>query len=621
MAATNDYIRMDKLNFTRLKQKSRHLEVVNEYALKLLRTTELNEVLWLVVKTAIANIGFKDCIICLLESDGETLSQRAAHGPKNPAELDILNPITIKTGQGIVGQVAQHGTAEIVMDTRLDSRYIVDDETRLSEIAVPIICDDAVIGVIGSEHPDAGFYTEEHLEVMTTIASMAATKISNAVNNERFEQHTQQLQYDASHDPLTGLFNRREFEHHLRNCLNSLDPAVHTHVLCYSDVNGFKKLNDTYGHNAGDEYLCKVANMIKASIGSEHVCARMGDYEFCILFKNSSIKQARGICEQICNQIKGTRSRRVSDSEFAHLSMGLYSLEQTKLSTSDAMARADQACYFAKKSAVSTVCDYTEIGHFVAAEQAEMLLINWLRAAIESNDLKLAAQEIFPFNNSNQCRSFEILLRLGDNAPDTGSIEGVLNIAARHGLSTRVDHWVVTQVLGWMHSQRTFIEQQVDCIAINLSADSIENPSFQQFLIERVATTTLPAHKLCFEITESIGIVDIAQAAVFINRLRALGCLVALDDFGSGLTCYNYLRHFTVDILKIDGAFVKNATSNPIEAKMMASINDLGHSLNMHTIAEQVEDKATFQLVKAMGIDCVQGFYLSEPVGIEQLNA
>ena len=610
---------MNFLNFKILKQKSRHLDIVNELALDLLHTSGLDEILWLVAKTAIAKLNFEDCVIYLLDNDGNTLIQRAAHGPKNPFAKDILNPITITIGEGIVGQVAQSGCPEIVADTRRDARYILDDEMRLSEISVPIFYGDDVIGVIDSEHPKAGFYTPEHLEVMTTIASMVATRIANAINNERLEALTQQLHHDASHDALTGLLNRREFERRLRECLSSLNPAIQKHVLCYSDVNGFKKLNDTYGHAAGDEYLCKIAGVLKQKIGDKHLYARMGGDEFCILFRNLGIGESREICGEICDQVSGSYSRRNSDDEFLHISMGLYLLEQTNLKVGDAMARADAACYAAKKDPDSTVCDYAEIRGHIAAEQKEMSLINWLRAAIDSNNLRLLVQEIFPAASVEKRRCFEVLLRLGDDAPEVSTISKVLRIAERHGLSVRLDYWVVTRTLDWMRSQPELIKHQIGYIAINLSAKSIISPQFQKFLIECIENSRLPAKRLCFEITENIALEDIQNTALFVDRLRAIGCLVALDDFGSGLTSYDYLRYFSADILKIDGIFARNAVTDTTEAMMMSSINNLAHALNMRTVAEHVEDEATSRLVNEMGIDFIQGYYLGVPTEIEKI--
>lgn len=610
---------MNILHFNTLKQKSKHLDIVNELALDLLHTSDLDGILWLVAKTAIANLNFEDCVVYLLDSDGKSLLQRAAHGPKNPFATNILNPIVITIGEGIVGQVAQTGRPEIIADTRQDARYIVDDEKRLSEISVPIFYGDDVIGVIDSEHSKAGFYTQEHLDIMTTIASMAATRIANAINSERLEALTQQLHHDASHDALTGLLNRREFERRLRKCLNSLNPSIQTHVLCFSDVNGFKKLNDTYGHAAGDEYLRKIARILKQKIGEEHVYARIGGDEFCILFKNLGIDKSRKICEEICEEISGSYSKRISDDEFLHISMGLYLLEQRELSVSEAMARADAACYTAKKNLNSTVCDYTEIRNHIATEKKEMSLIGWLRAAINSNNLRLFVQQIFPVSGVEDRHNFEVLLRLGDNAPAVGTISSVLRIAERHGLSTRLDYWVITQTLEWMHSQLEIIDQRVGYIAINLSAKSINNSSFQKFLLDYIKNSGIPAKRLCFEITENVAIEDIHKTAILIDQLRAMGCLVALDDFGSGLTSYDYLRYLSADILKIDGIFTRNAATNSTEAVMMSSINDLAHKLNMHTVAEHVEDEATFRLVDKMGIDFIQGFYLGVPTNIENL--
>ena len=616
----SDVPEVDELNFKALKQKSRHLDVVNELALELLHTSSLDDVLWVIARTAIANLGFDDCVIYLLDRDRNTLVQRAAHGPKNPSELDILNPIEIPLGEGIVGQVAKSGIAEVVGDTRIDSRYIVDDEMRLSEIAVPIFYEGIVIGVIDSEHQDTHFYTDEHLEVVTTIASMAATKIANAIAGEKLEELTHQLKYEATHDSLTGLLNRREYERRLTSFFDEIAPDDKVHVLCYADVNDFKKINDTYGHAAGDEYLKRIASIVRECVGDDHLCARIGGDEFSIFFSNITSAEAHHRCELFCDRIKGGHSRRHSDEQFAQLSVGMYTLEKNDSNISVAMGRADAACYAAKKNSTSSVCDYAQISEHLASEKAEISVVNWLRQAIENDQLRLVAQEIFHGDKSGSRRAFEILLRSAPEVPLNTSIASMLRTAERHGLSTRIDFWVVTKAFEWIELYQALVENSIDYISVNLSAESIENPSFQTFLVERLDKLPVSNSRICIEITENVAFSDIRSTARFVKKLRDMGCLTALDDFGSGLTSYDYLRHLAVDILKIDGIFVRNAASDPREAAMMASINELAHSLNMRTVAEHIEDAATFVLAQNTGIDYFQGYHLGMPTTLPEIS-
>ncbi|MEM7207037.1 MAG: EAL domain-containing protein [Pseudomonadota bacterium] len=612
---------MDEPPLRTLKQKSRHLQIINELAIDLLHTPKLEPILWLVAKTAIANIGFVDCVIYLLGNDGKTLIQRAAHGPKNPEKMDILNPITIQTGTGIVGQVAEKGVAEIVSDTRKDPRYILDDEMRLSELAVPIIYNNKIIGVIDSEHPQANFYTENHLEVLTIIASMAAMSIANALNQERLMHLSEKLHYDASHDALTGLLNRRAFESELQLAFKNAKCGNTQHVLCYADVNGFKKLNDTYGHAAGDEYLKKIAQILRDCVSEPHVCARLGGDEFSILFRDTIAAEATQVCQDICQQLKGQRSRRSSDGQFTHMSLGVCEFDPAEISINEAVARADAACYAAKKNVESTVCNYVDVQEHIAAEKAEMSLVDWLRAAIESSHLNLFVQEIYPANPRNQKLSYEILLRAGDNAPQFQSISSLLHAAERHGLASRMDHWVVTNAVRWLRKLPEETAARIEFVAVNLSAESVSTRSFQEFLLKKAAEIQSSPIQLCFEITEHVAIDNIQETASFLSDLRRLGCLIALDDFGSGMMSYEYLRKINVDLLKIDGSFVRHAIRDSREAVMLKSINELAHGLNIRTVAEHIEDEKTLQFVTDLGVEYLQGFHLNKPFNISDIES
>ncbi|MEM7292497.1 MAG: EAL domain-containing protein [Pseudomonadota bacterium] len=612
---------LDELPLDTLKQKSRHLQIINELAIDLLHTSELEPILWLVAKTAIANIGFVDCVIYLFDADRKILVQRAAHGPKNPEKMDILNPITIPLGRGIVGQVAERGRSEIVNDTRLDSRYILDDQMRLSEIAAPILYNDEVIGVIDSEHPDAHFYTDEHLEVLTIIASMAAMSIANAMNRERLEQLSEQLHYDASHDALTGLLNRRAFESELEALIEDRSEDRLPHVLCYADVNGFKKLNDTYGHSAGDEYLRKIADILREHVVGDNLCARIGGDEFSVIFKNSDIATAKAICTAICDRLKSNRARRSSDGEYTHMSMGIHLIEPDATDISEAMACADAACYAAKKSSESNVCEYADIREHVAVEKAEMGLVDWLRSALEQNNLQLHGQEVFSTQSVSGKRMFELLLRPGDDAPYFPSVTELLQAAERHGLATRIDHWVVEHALNWLESLTTETRSQLQWVSINLSIESVCNEAFQKFLVSRLKRAKISGLPICIEITEHVALEDFSSATRFADQLRNIGCLIALDDFGSGLTSYDYLRGINIDILKIDGSFVRKVNERHNESVMLESIIQMARGLGIQSLAEHVESSAALEHVSALGVDLAQGFHMSAPIPLNDLVA
>ena len=247
----------------------------------------MDEVLWITAKRAIASLGLDDCVIYLTDISGKNLIQRAAHGPKNPHGKSIKDPIVIRVGEGIVGGVAAAGKYEIVVDTRQDSRYIVDDKQRLSEIAVPIVHGDNVIGVIDSEHETANFYTDSHRDVLLAIASIAATKIASLLLIEQLKAKKEELTFLAHHDPLTHLYNRRALMNQIDKLLTSAKAEDRIATIWFIDLDRFKLYNDRYGHVAGDQLLRRVAGFINLfAKQGKHVAARLGGDEFVIVFND-----------------------------------------------------------------------------------------------------------------------------------------------------------------------------------------------------------------------------------------------------------------------------------------------------------------------------------------------
>ena len=603
-----------------LSQESIHLRIVNDLAVDLLQTNGLEDMLWLIAKTAIANLSFEDCVIYLLDRDSQLLIQRAAHGPKNPVETDILNPITIPLGKGIVGQVARNGMPEIVADTRQDPRYILDDEMRLSEIAVPIVYDGETIGVIDSEHPDVGFYTDEHLEILTIIASIAAMSVANALHREQLEKLTNQLHYDASHDGLTGLINRRSFEQTLKTALATMTETS-SHVLCYSDINHFKALNDTYGHAAGDEFLQKVARIMRETIGDKGFCARMGGDEFCILMPNTRSEDVYAECESICLQTAGSNLRRSSDEKFTHLSIGMFQIEQPGMSVSEVMALADTACYVAKKSGEPRVCDYRDIQDHIIAEKSRMSQVSWLRDSLQNNAMELHIQEIAASATADVRRGYELLLRFPPGEKHNYTTAQMFLEAERHGFSTRIDHWVVNEALDQLASLPSDRIADIDYFAINLSSDSIANASFQAFLLDAIANSGFEASKLCFELNERTAVEHIDEAAPLLRSLKQRGCSLALDDFGSGHSSFEHLKRLDADIIKIDGNFVRNTHQDTTDSNIVAAINYLAHSMGISTVAEHVENQAVLEKMRELGVDFIQGYVNHQPEPLRQFCA
>ncbi len=604
-----------------LKRRAHYLQIINELALGLLQQSSMDDILWLVAKSAIAQLGFLDCVIYLVDESGQVLQQRAAHGPKNPVAKEILDPIAIPVGQGIVGTVATTGKPELISNTRADPRYITDDEARLSELAVPIFFENKVIGVIDSEHPDADFYTGEHLEIMTTIASMAATKIASALAIERLQDSVdelhkvqEELQYHASHDPLTGLYNRREFEIRLSAALLDAREHDNSHVLGYMDVDLFKVVNDTYGHMAGDHLLRHLGLLLESYQSPSDIVARLGGDEFGLLMLNCDEPEARRRIEWLQRKVNDTRFRWHDQSFAVGVSIGLYRINAACPSEDAAMTMADTACLMAKETGRNRLHVYRESDASTRRHHMETHWVFRLNQALEEDRFQLYCQPIVPINPPDPTSSIhEVLLRLVDQQEGLILPGDFIPAAERFGLATRLDRYVISRS---MESLARFLPQLPPKLmaCINISAMSLGQPDFYEHIVTELERTGIPGTTICIEITETATIANYAQASTLIHRLKRHGCRFAIDDFGSGMTTIGYLRNLPVDFIKLDGSLIRRIPSDPIDQTLVTTIIRIARMLNVRTVAEHVESEAVVSLLSDLGVDYLQGYWMGRPV-------
>lgn len=609
-----------------LKRRAHYLQIINDLALGLLQQSSMDDILWLVAKSTIAQLGFLDCVIYLVDAEGSVLIQRAAHGPKNPVAKEILNPIAIPIGEGIVGSVAATGKPELVKDTRLDGRYILDDEARLSEMAVPIFFENKVIGVIDSEHPDACFYTEEHLEIMTTIASMAATKIASALAIERLQEtvaelHKTQdeLRHHATHDPLTGLYNRRVFETHLDQALAEAHDRHTSSVLGYLDLDLFKVINDTSGHMAGDDLLRHFAKLLTLNIQPPDIVARLGGDEFGLLLHDCDLDTARERIGTLHRRIEHSRFEWLDKSLSISVSIGLCQIDDRCPGHDAAMTMADTACLIAKESGRNRIHVYQETDVDIRQHYLETHWIHRLERAIEQDRFRLYCQPIVPIRSSDRATaSHEILLRMIDENGRLVMPSDFLPAVERFGIATRLDRYVFTRVLECLARNRAYMPPSF-MVSINISATSLGRPDFRDHIVSELQRTGIPGSAICIEITETAAIANYNRSVAFIRQLKQSGCRFAIDDFGSGMTTVNYLRRLPVEFIKLDGELIERISEDPIDRLLIETIVRIAHMLDVSTVAEHVDSDLTLQLLREMGIDHAQGYWLGRPVPLETL--
>jgi len=431
---------------------------------------------------------------------------------------------------------------------------------------------------------------------------------------------SEQLSHQANHDALTGLINRHGFERRLRRMLKAARDGQGEHALCYLDLDQFKVINDTCGHMAGDELLRQLGQLLPEAVRMRDTLARLGGDEFGVLMEHCSTSQARRVANKL--------HKLVSDFRFAwedqifHLgvSIGLVPINEASTSIAEVLKAADSACYAAKDEGRNRVHVYHPDNTELARRHGEMRWVSRLNQALEEDRFQLWSQPIIPvMADAHEGMHFEVLLRMVDESGKV-ILPGVfLPAAERYGLSTKLDCWVISAVFDWLIRDPSRL-QQLHLCAINLSGASLGDESFLKFVRNRFSVTRVPAEKICFEITETAAIAKMTQALKFMKNLRALGCHFSLDDFGSGLSSFAYLKNLPVDYLKIDGVFVKDILDDEVDLALVRSIHDVGRVIGKRTIAEFVESKAILHKLREVGVDYAQGFGVGRPFPLEDIE-
>lgn len=422
----------------------------------------------------------------------------------------------------------------------------------------------------------------------------------------------------ASHDALTGLRNRSAFEHILNDyCAGAVEEGS-IHSLCFLDLDRFKIINDTAGHAAGDALLREIGRLIREQMRRHDVVARLGGDEFGILLLDCGLDDARIIADRLIERIGRVRFSWDGRVYEVGASVGIARLDADTPLAADVMSRADVACYAAKAAGRNRVSIYHLSEGDARRHHAELHTAAGIRAALDNDRFVVFAQEIRDLRPSGRLQSHaELLVRMRDENGELLAPGAFIPAAERYGLMASIDRWMIRRVL--RHLDAAILAVPRLSVSINLSANSLDDPALISFLAAELEQSALPPHRLRFEITETSLINNITHAGRLVEELRAAGYAIMLDDFGAGLSSFAYLEQFPADYLKIDGSFVRKLASNSIDRAIVESINDVGHKIGAVTIAEFVEDAATLDLVREIGIDMAQGWHIGRPEPIEDL--
>jgi len=424
---------------------------------------------------------------------------------------------------------------------------------------------------------------------------------------------TRQMSYQATHDALTGLINRREFERKLQEGMDSAHAEEAVHILFYMDLDRFKAVNDSCGHMAGDNMLREVAALIKEQVRDSDFVGRLGGDEFGTLLIGCPIEKSQQIASDICNAVNDYRFVWRDKIFNIGISIGLVQINHSSGTMQDVMSAADSACYVAKQRGRGQVHVYSARDEAVARERGDIQWLRQLQEALHESKFELAVQPIIATGSgSTSGPASEVLIRMPDERGRHNNSADFLSSAERYQLMPQIDRWVVNAALAAINSGEIKLASQRSC-AINISGQTLGDEGFLSFVVEALDHSGVSPSSVCFEVTESAISTNVQYAQRFIEVLHGIGCEFALDDFGSGLGSFSSLKHLPVDYLKIDGTYTRNLHADQVNQEMVAAMIKLARTMDFRVVAEQVEEQEDFDWLRNIGVDFVQGNFVEAP--------
>jgi diguanylate cyclase (GGDEF)-like protein/PAS domain S-box-containing protein len=549
-----------------------------------------------------------------LQSIGDAVITTDAEG-----RIEYLNPVAAELTGWTADEVRGKPLTEVFAILNESTRELMENPVSraLREGHVIAVADHAVL--VNRRGQEIAIQDSAAPIRDRTGRIIGAVMVFHDVSKERRLQRA--LAYQATHDALTGLINRREFENRLKEALLSArSGAGLTHVLLYLDLDQFKLVNDTCGHQAGDRLLKQITGILQTRLGPRDTLARLGGDEFGILLQDCTAERAEKIADNLRQAIRDYRFKSHDGVMNVGVSIGFVEINSESESITSVMSAADVACYAAKDSGRNRIHMYANSS--APERHREMQWVSRLTRACEENRLELFYQPIVPIGVNRDPRGhYELLLRMRGESGELVSPAEFIPAAERYNIMPMIDRWVVRQALGALAHYRDDGDiRHGYTLSINLSGTSLSDDNFLEFLINELQAYDLSPGAVCFEITETAAISNLANVAHFMKEFRARGCQFSLDDFGSGLSSFMYLKNLPVDYLKIDGQFVQNITKDHVDRSMVEAITQVGHAMGIKTIAERVESAEVLACLADIGVEYAQGIYIAVPESAEALS-
>lgn len=471
--------------------------------------------------------------------------------------------------------------------------------------------------MIGSQQVSNGKNTLPEIKSLQSTINQISKEMQHveADMRHRIQDAQAQLRYQARHDALTGLVNRQELERRLQQALQDVKLHRANHVFCYMDLDQFRVINDTCGHLAGDEMLRQISMILSQRIRAEDTFARLGGDEFGLLLSYCQVEKAIEIAAQLRQMVETFRFMHEGRLFQTGISIGIVEITSDLKDVGQITRHADAACYVAKDNGRNQIHLFHPEDDVLLKRHVEMEWVLRINEAIEHNDFVLYCQGIFPLQNKELPPFYEILIRKRDEHGGIIPPAEFLPSAERYHLMTKIDRWVIQHAFMALQPLfKTLGHDSPFIVSINLSGTSLGDAQLLPYIQNCFDTYEIPPTKVCFEVTETSAIINIDNTIKLIHELQKRGTRFMLDDFGSGMSSFTYLKHLPVDFLKMDGAYVKEITSNKVDLAMAKAIQSVAQSMDILTIAEYVEDQATLDCLKEMGVAFAQGFYLNKPM-------